>query len=441
MNLALDSSNIICRIVSERYLHNVASIKISVDRIQPGLHVRLPVKWNEHPFLFNSFKIKDDEQIRLIRHLGIKHVFINPAQSDVPPLPAQPLPTPESNEVPLGRIDQEAEQLWKEKEERIEKLSAYRRRVIKCEKEFERSLSRMRAVMNKIRNRPEQALNEASVLVSDIVEQLLSDDNVTLHLMNGKSEYEDVYFHSLNVAVLSMMIAKAKRLHPEQIKEVAFASLFHDIGKIKVPTAIVRKQTPLTEPENNYLKLHTKYGLELANNIGDFPVSAKKVIEQHHELNNGSGYPAGLKEEDIDELAQIVSVANAYDNLCHHNVASEQKIPYVALSHLYKNCKHLYNKDNLSLLIKFMGIYPPGTVVQLSNEMIGLVISVNASNILFPNVLIYDPSVPRTQAPIIDLAERDINIVSAVLPQKLPDRVREYLNPRSRISYFFDSDK
>lgn len=419
----------------------MASIKISVDRIQPGLHIRLPVKWNEHPFLFNSFKIKDDEQIRLIRYLGIKHVFMNPSQSDAPPLPMQSLPTPESGDEQLENIDKEAELLWKEKQERIEKLSAYRRRVIKCEKEFERSLSRMRAVMNKIRNRPEQALNEASLLVSDIVEQLLNDDNVTLHLMNGKSEFEDVYFHSLNVAVLSMMIAKAKRLQPEQIKQVAFASLFHDIGKIKVPTAIVRKQTPLTEPEKNYLKLHTKYGIELANNIEGFPESAKKVIEQHHELNNGSGYPAGLKEEDIDELTQIVSVANAYDNLCHHNVPSEQKIPYVALSHLYKNCKHLYNNDNLSLLIKFMGIYPPGTVVQLSNDMVGLVISVNVSNILFPNVLIYDPSVPRTQAPIIDLAERDINIVSAVLPQKLPDRVREYLNPRSRISYFFDSDE
>lgn len=174
--------------------------------------------------------------------------------------------------------------------------------------------------------------------------------------------------------------------------------------------------------------------------MDSFPESARMVIAQHHELNDGSGYPEGLKEEQIDELTQIVSVANAYDNLCHSNIPSEQKIPYVALSHLYKNCKHHYNNENLSLLIKFMGIYPPGTVVQLSNDMVGLVISVNAQNILHPNVLIYDPSVPRTQAPIIDLAEKDIKIVNAILPTKLPDKVREYLNPRSRISYFFDSD-
>ena len=417
----------------------MASIKITVDRLQPGLHIRLPVKWNEHPFLFNSFTIKDEEQIRLIRHLGIKHVFMNPNQSDTQPLPPS-TETEKKDDTSAEEIDLEAQKLWKEKQDRIEKLSAYRRRVINCEKEFERSLSRMRAVMNKIRNRPEQAVDEAAQLVDDIVDKLLSDDHVTLHLMNGKSEFEDIYFHCLNVSVIAMMIAQAKKLEAQKIKEVAFAALFHDMGKVKVPSAIVRKQTPLSEPEKNYLKLHTKYGLDIANNMESFPESARTVIAQHHELNDGSGYPEGLKGEQIDELTQIISVANAYDNLCHSNVPSEQKIPYVALSHLYKNCKNLYNNENLNILIKFMGIYPPGTVVQLSNDMVGLVISVNARNILFPNVLIYDPSVPRTQAPIIDLAEKEIKIVNAILPNKLPDKVREYLNPRSRISYFFDTD-
>ena len=418
----------------------MANIKITVDRLQPGLHIRLPVKWNEHPFLFNSFKIKDDEQIQMIRHLGIKHVFINTNQSDTQPLPPSTQPAGNKGEEEQQKFDLEAQKLWKEKQDRIEKLSAYRRRVINCEKEFERSLSRMRAVMTKIRNRPDQAVDEAGQLVNDIVDKLLSDDNVTLHLMNGKSEFEDIYFHSLNVSVVAMMIAKAKKWEAQKIKDVAFAALFHDMGKVKVPSAIVRKSTPLSGPEINYLKLHTKYGLEIAANMDSFPDVARTVIEQHHELNDGSGYPEGLKEDQIDELTQVVSVANAYDNLCHNNILAEQKIPYIALSHLYKKCKHQYNNENLNLLIKFMGVYPPGTVVQLSNDMVGLVISVNAKNILYPNVLIYDPSVPRTQAPIIDLAEKEIKIVNAILPNKLPDKVREYLNPRSRISYFFDSD-
>ncbi|WP_217527782.1 HD-GYP domain-containing protein [Vibrio cholerae] len=417
----------------------MASIKITVDRLQPGLYIRLPVKWNEHPFLFNSFKIKSQEQIQLIKHLGIQHVFLNPGLSDSQPLP--PSVEELAPEKALPPVDSEAEKLWQEKQTRIEKLNEYRRRVQTCEKEFERSLARMRAVVNKIRNRPLDAVGEAIILVDDIVDKLLSDDNVTLHLMNSKSEFEDIYFHSLNVSVIAMMIGKARGLPAERIKELAFAALFHDIGKVRVPTAIVRKKTPLTEPEENYLRLHTKYGIELADNIETFPESAKRVIEQHHELRDGSGYPLGLKGDDIDELAQIVAVANAFDNLCHPNIPSEQKIPYVALSHLFKNCKHLYNAENLGILVKFMGVFPPGTVVQLSNDMVGLVISVNASSLLYPNVLIYDPSVPRSQAPIIDLADRDLKIVNAILPNKLPDKVRDYLNPRSRISYFFDSEE
>ncbi len=375
----------------------------------------------------------------MIRHLGVKFVYFNPEQSDAAPLPVNQIQTDSttSNES----LDLETQKLWQEKQKRIEKLSAYRRRVIQCEKEFERSLARMRSVMTKIRNRPTAAVDEAQLLIEDIVEKLMCDDNVTLHLMNGKNEFEDIYFHSLNVAVIAMMIGRAKGYAAKQLKELSFAALFHDMGKIKIPTAILRKQVPLTEPETNYLKLHTKYGLDLANQIEGFPEPAKTVIAQHHELRDGSGYPEGLKGDEIDELAQIVIVANAFDNLCHTPIASEQKIPYTALSHLYKNCKHLYKEENLNILIKFMGVFPPGTVVQLSNNMVGLVISVNASNLLFPNVLVYDPSVPRTQAPIIELASKDLRIVNAIHPSKLPDKIKEYLNPRSRISYFFDSDE
>nr|WP_319555259.1 HD-GYP domain-containing protein [uncultured Vibrio sp.] len=416
----------------------MAAIKLTVDRIQPGLHIRLPLKWNDHPFLLNSFKIKDQEQVEMIRHLGVKFVYFNPDQSDSLPLPA--------NQDRVDRVkndeslDLETQKLWQEKQKRIEKLSAYRRRVIQCEKEFERSLARMRSVMMKIRNRPAAAVEEAKQLTEDIVDKLMCDDNVTLHLMNGKSEFDDIYFHSLNVAVIAMMIGRAKGYSAEQLKELSFAALFHDMGKVKIPTAILRKQAPLTVPETNYLKLHTKYGLDLANQIEDFPETAKIVIEQHHELRDGSGYPKGLQGDEINEIAQVIIVANAFDNLCHTPVTSEQKIPYTALSHLYKNCKHLYKEENLNILIKFMGVFPPGTVVQLSNNMVGLVISVNGSNLLFPNVLLYDPSVPRTQAPILDLVSKDLRIVNAIHPSKLPENIKEYLNPRSRISYFFDTD-
>ncbi len=211
-------------------------------------------------------------------------------------------------------------------------------------------------------------------------------------------------------------------------------------GKLKVPTAITRKTTPLTAPpEENYLKLHTKYSLELANLAEDFPQAAKPILSQHHEMLDGSGYPQKLPGNKIDLKAQLVSVVNAYDNLCHPQDPAKARIPYSALSYLFKNKKEQYNSDFMALLIRLMGVYPPGSVVQLSNQQLGLVISVNSDSLLFPNVLLYDPSVPSNEAPILDLEESDLRIEQAIMPSKLPEKVYSYLNPpRVRISYYFD---
>jgi putative nucleotidyltransferase with HDIG domain len=385
----------------------------------------------------SSFKIKDHEQIQIIKQLGIRYVHVNPSRSSVEPL--QPKIVQE--EEIESAVQLEVKKLWDAKQDSIEKLAAYRRRIQQCEKEFEQSVVRMKTVMNNIRSRPKDSIADAWILTDNLVEKLLCDKNVTLHLMNGNSKFEDIYFHSLNVALISMMVAKVKGYDAETIKQLAFAALFHDMGKVKIPAAIVRKKGVLTEPECNYLKLHVKYGLDLADTIEDLPELVKIVIAQHHECNDGSGYPNGLKKEDINELAQIVIVANQYDILCHSNNPADQKLPFAALSYLFKHCKHLYNADILTILVKFMGVYPPGTIVTLSNGAVGVVISVNSNSLLHPNVLIYDPSVPRIQAPIIELGADDLTILNAVNINKLPEEVREYLNPRARISYFIGSDE
>lgn len=134
----------------------------------------------------------------------------------------------------------------------------------------------MRSVMTKIRNRPLDAVGEVKALVDDIVETLVSDDNITLHLMNAKADFEDLYFHTLNVSVVALMIGKAKGYNTQQLRDLSFAAMFHDIGKIKIPAAILRKQSALTIPEENYLKLHTKYGADIVSAIDDFPESAKR---------------------------------------------------------------------------------------------------------------------------------------------------------------------
>ncbi|PSW18551.1 HD family phosphohydrolase [Photobacterium sanctipauli] len=417
----------------------MASIKLSVERLTEGLYIKLPLQWTDHPFLLNHFKIKDQQQIRLIKNLGVKYVFLIPEKSDVEPR------SPESQSEAISEqesqfLDRQAEKLWQEKQGRITRLKNYKRKLQRCEKSFGRSMAQLRSIVGKIKSRPVTAIKEAELLVEEMVEALLEADNVALHLMNDGKENEDVYFHSLNVAIISMMLARSCGMSQEEIKNIALGALFHDMGKLKVPTAITRKATPLTEPEENYLKLHTKYSLDLANLADDFPEAAKPILYQHHEMLDGSGYPKQLKGDQIDIKAQLVAVVNAYDNLCHPQDHNKARIPYSALSYLFKNKRKQYNNDHLGLLIKLMGVYPPGSVVQLSNKQLGLVISVNSESLLYPNVLLYDPSVPSNEAPIIDLEENNLRIEQAIPPHKLPEQVHTYLNPRIRISYYFDPD-
>lgn len=417
----------------------MASIKLSVERLTEGLYIKLPLQWTDHPFLLNHFKIKDSQQIRLIKNLGIKHVLLIPEKSDSQPLdPDNTLEAISEHESRF--LDQQADKLWKEKQGRIEKLKNYKRKLQRCEKNFSRSMAQLRSIVGKIKNRPMTAVKEAEMLVEEMVDALLEADNVALHLMNEGSDNEDIYSHSLNVAIMSMMLARSSGMEGQDIKTIAIGALFHDMGKLKVPTAITRKTTPLTEPEENYLKLHPKYSVDLANLSDSFPPQAKPILTQHHELLDGSGYPKQLTAEHIDTKAQLVAVVNAYDNLCHPQDPAKAKIPYSALSYLFKHRKEQYNNDYLALLIRLLGVYPPGSVVQLSNQQLGLVISVNSESLLTPNILLYDPTVPSNEAPIIDLEESHLSIEQVIHPSKLPDKVHSYLNPRSRISFYFDPD-
>lgn len=417
----------------------MASIKLSVERLTEGLYVKLPLQWTDHPFLLNHFKIKDQQQIRLIRNLGIRYVYLIPEKSDNPPL------EPETEQEVISSqeskfLEQQAEKLWQEKQGRIARLKNYKRKLQRCEKNFNRSMAQLRSITGKIKSRPVTAIREAEMLVEEMVDALLESDNVALHLMNEGKENEDIYCHSLNVAVLSMMLARSCGMAHEDIKTIAMGALFHDMGKLKIPTAILRKTTPLTEPEENYLRMHTRYSTDLANLTADFPEDAKSILAQHHELLDGSGYPKQLHGDQITPMAQLVAVVNAYDNLCHPQDPARARIPYSALSYLFKHKKEAYNNDYLALLIRLLGVYPPGSVVQLSNQQLGLVISVNTDSLLYPNVLLYDPTVPSNEAPIIELEGSDLRIEQAIAPNKLPEKIYTYLNPRVRISYYFDPD-
>ena len=320
--------------------------------------------------------------------------------------------------------------------QRIEQAKANRRDIQKTEKAFAQSLIQVKALMNKIKGRPLNAIEDAGSLISAMADVLLGSDSLILHLISAANkEQEGLYYHALNVATLSMMLAKNLKLSAAEIKAVGMGALFHDIGKLKIPSQILRKTTALTAPEQNLLKMHTNYGVELVGLTDTFPLEAWPIIEQHHELIDGTGYPKGLKEKQIDKLARIVCVVNAFDNLCHPLDISKARSPHHALSYMYRSMKGKLPELEMRVMIKMMGVYPPGTIVQLSDQRVGIVMSVNSDDLLCPNVMGYDAGVPRLEAPVLTLDADKVSISKVLKIQHLPQQVAEYLNPRAQVSY------
>ncbi|RKF14423.1 HD-GYP domain-containing protein [Alginatibacterium sediminis] len=419
----------------------MSEIQLEVSRLQVGIYVKLPSKWGEHPFMFSNFKIRDEGQIAVIRSLGLERVTVVPGKSACAPLPLSEVAKPGTDEDKKMSADDAQQALWKEKKQRIEDLKTYRRDLQKVEKEFDRSVSQVRSVMKKLKDRPLNAIGDAQQLIDAMAEDISGGSGLILHLMGDGKDQDNFYYHSLNVSLLGMMLANAAGLTKKEVGEVGMAGLIHDVGKIKIPSQILRKTTPLSKQERNLLKMHTKYGADILN-LGDYvPDKVRIVASQHHEYLDGSGYPLGLKKNKILKYSQIITIVNDYDSLCHPDDPSKARIPFTVISYLFKNRKEQLNTQFLGVLIRLLGIYPPGSIVELSSGQIGIVLSVNSKRLLYPTVQVYDENVPKDQAPIVDLETEGLSIEKALKPSTLEQDVCEYLSPRLRANYYYSAGK
>lgn len=413
-----------------------SSAYIAPAQLRLGLYVHVELPWTEHPFTFSSFKITSQEQIATLQSLGLTAIRYNPTKSDNEPLEASTAAVAKS--VVSGAV-QEA-QINQAKRTRIERLLSQQTRAATCAKAFESTANTVKSINNHALSNPEQARKEAETLVQTMADSMLTDADVAINLMKDHIGSEDVYFHSLNVTLLAMMLAKEMKAPGEAIRQMGMGSMFHDIGKANIPDRILRKTDPLNRPELSLLKMHCAYGVEIGQKMG-LSTAAVKVILQHHEHVDGSGYPKGIQGNQINLLARIVAIVNTFDNLCNPVKQSLAVTPHQALSLMYAHQSGRFDKAALAAFVRCMGVYPAGTVVLLSNDSVGIVVSVNTAKPLKPTVLIYDPQVPREQAILVELAsDPDVTISRALQPDQLSKPIHEYLSPGRHVTYYFDTE-
>lgn len=415
---------------------------ISVDQLQLGIYIHLDMHWMNHPFSFGSFKIKSEDQIQTIRQLGLKKVRYDPARSESRPLSLAMPPSPTSGpETEIGGHAFSGGEVIQEKLESVERLNKFRDTVARVEKNYLNAANTVKNIQKNLHIRPRETVAEAEQFVAQLVEEFLADTNVTIHAMGSKPGTEDTYYHSLNVTILSLMVAKELDLPADQAAMLGQGALFHDIGLKDVPSRILLKTDPLTNSERNLREMHCDYGVKLGQPIG-LPQEIIDIIQHHHELLDGTGYPQKLKGDKISLLARIVAAVNQYDNLCNPVNVNKALTPHEALSYMFAQQRGKFDDQVMKILVRCLGVYPPGTIVALSNDFVAMVMAVNSAKPLRPILVVHNQEIPREEAIVLDLQdEPDINITKAIRPAMLSREVLAYLSVRQRVSYYFDASQ
>jgi len=412
------------------------NVTISIDQLQVGLYIHLDLKWFEHPFAFSHFKIKNEQQLKTLKALGLTTIRYDPSLSDVAPapLPAVPVEAP----PPVPDMGPELSPELQAKHEMMKRIKAQRDGAARIEHAFVNTAKAIREIEKNLFSQPADSLAKANALITEMVNSILVSPELAIHVMGDKTGGEDMYYHSLNVTMLAMMIAREIKLPPEVANPMAMGALLHDIGHTSIPDKILTKIDPLTQAERNFYELHGVYGAEIGERLG-FPPACLSIIRDHHEAADGSGYPRKLKGEAIGILPRIVAIANTYDELCNPVNINNALTPHEALSTMFAKMRSKFDTKILQVFIRCLGVYPPGTIVELSNGMTGMVATVNPAKPMTPILVVYDAGVPKEDAILVDMeTETDLNIVKSIRPALVPKEIYFYLSPRKRVSYYFE---
>ena len=412
--------------------------KIDVDELRVGMFIHLDLSWMQHPFPVGSFRITHEQQIDKIRGLGLKQLRWSPEKSELAPPPRAADMADEAARA-AAAIESEPETIAQAAErERREQLSAQRTSAELCQKQFDEAGHAWRAAQDSVIARPEQACRDTEELTRALLDKLLVDGDMCIRLLTCNAG-DSASAHAMNVTVISLLMGRVFGLGDDEMLDLGLGALMHDVGKIDLPERLRHADPRFGKDDLDAYRDHVAHGVRHGKRMGMKP-GALLVLAQHHEHADGSGFPLRLKAERLTAAARIVALVNRYDNLCNPPSLANALTPHEALSLLFAQSRSQFDASMLNSFIRMMGVYPAGSVVQLTDERFALVMSVNSTRPLKPNVLVFDPQLPREEALHLNLMTTpDLGIRRSLKPAQLPAAALDYLAPRPRVAYFFEA--
>jgi len=408
------------------------SSTVPVSDLQVGMFVHLDLGWMRHPFALSSFRISSPDQIDTIRQLGLQQVRWVPEKSELTPAGTRQDETPTAEiQTPVETAEEAAAR------QRRDALAQQRAATQALENQCAEAGQALREIGRLVQAQPAQARQDTEALSRALLDKLLVDGEMCIRLMNTQVG-ERAAAHGLNVAIIALLMGRTFGLGEAEMMDLGVGAMLHDVGKLELPERVRHFEEAFGSAETQAYREHVSQGVKLGRRMG-LSAGALQVLAEHHEHADGSGFPQHLNGERMSQAARIVALVNRYDNLCNPALLTRALTPHEAVSILFAQNRSRFDATILNAFIRMMGVYPAGSVVQLTDDRYALVVGANSSRPLKPRVLVHDPRMPRNEALHLDLeTARDLGIRRSLSPAKLPPAALAYLAPRPRVAYFFE---
>jgi putative nucleotidyltransferase with HDIG domain len=381
----LDSREVRPGYVDERQ----KSVRIHISELRIGMYVsKLDRDWLETPFLMQGFRVESLEDIELVAQYS-EYVWVDQVKAEWVPAESRVIEGTSIKHVAIYNNKVDA------KQEHTQALSTYRqaRRLTKT-------------MLDEMRFGTALDTEQVKSTVNECIQSILRNPDALIWMTRMRNEDEYTAEHCLNVCILAIAFGRHLGMSEAELEKLGIAGLLHDVGKMRVPPEILNKPDKLTEKEFNIIKAHSIHGRNLLMSSTGLPDSAVDVAYSHHEKVDGTGYPRKLKAAAISDFSRIITIVDAYDAMTADRCYSRAKAPTEALKIIFKD-RGTHFDERLALeFIKCVGLYPPGSLVELVNGLVGIVLQTNLKYRHLPKIIVIKNLIGELDKEIIlDLGE------------------------------------
>lgn len=360
----------------------MASTKpILIDQLTVGMFIAgLDQPWYRTPFLLHKWLVSNPDDIVQLKRHGIQVVTIDTDRGlDVGAAPAAPeaAPLPEPPSAP----------------EIVEATTnGHSSPAAAAAATYREAMAAVERVFTDLEAGHLPKITALKPVVSTLLKQVVDHPEAMMiqFCLDKMRRFDGTLAnHGMDVCVLTLILAVENSCTEVEMEALGLGALLHDIGFVRLPRNLYRKTSPLTEQEQVLMRQHPQLAATVLSKIDLLPEAVSHIIAQHHEFQDGSGYPKLVKPGGLSPLAQLMALADTYDDLVTSRYGRAPLLPHDAIRQLFVlGAKGRYDKNLVEVAIKMLGVYPLGSLIKLNTNECAVVIGLNHEDRLRPRIRI-----------------------------------------------------